>query len=304
MKIREWLFNFFHFNKQERNGIFVLCVIIVLLFVLKLVLPVFAGNHSEIQFITSEINLDSQLKIDSVNSSEVLVEPRVQKKEIVIELFVFNPNTISEEDAQKLGFTGKLSHTLMNFRNKGGRFYKSEDLKKLYGMSESFYQILEPYILIPNTIKQKDSTIITNNKGFVKETKKQKVVIDLNSADSLSIVELRGIGPAFTKRILKYRKILGGFHSINQLKEVYGMNDSLFQQLSSQTTVNSENITKIPINVIDITELKAHPYFTYQTASAIINYRNKHGKLTPLSIKEIGIFNDEKLNLIMPYLSF
>lgn len=303
MKIKEWLFNFFHFNKQERNGVFMLCVIVVLLFVLKLLLPVFAGNDANIQFITTEIKNQSQFVIDSVTSKEVFEEAKIKTNEVAAELFVFNPNTISENDAQKLGFTVKLSHTLANFRNKGGRFSKAEDLKKLYGMTEALFHTLEPYILIPIAVKQKDSAVMIN-KWTVKEPKKVKPIIDLNSADSLSIVELRGIGPAFTKRILKYRKILGGFHSINQLKEVYGMNDSLFQLLSSQTIVNPQNLSKIPINAIDVNSLKAHPYFTYQSAFAVINYRSKHGKLSPATIKELGIFTEEKLNSILPYLSF
>lgn len=303
MKIKEWLFNFFHFNKQERNGVFMLCVIVVLLFVLKLLLPVFAGNDANIQFITTEIKNQSQFVIDSVTSKEVFEEAKIKTNEVAAELFVFNPNTISENDAQKLGFTVKLSHTLANFRDKGGRFNKAEDLKKLYGMTEALFHTLEPYILIPIAVKQKDSAVMIN-KWTVKEPKKVKPIIDLNSADSLSIVELRGIGPAFTKRILKYRKILGGFHSINQLKEVYGMNDSLFQLLSSQTIVNPQNLSKIPINAIDVNSLKAHPYFTYQSAFAVINYRSKHGKLSPATIKELGIFTEEKLNSILPYLSF
>jgi len=128
--------------------------------------------------------------------------------------------------------------------------------------------------------------------------------VEINSADSLSIVFLKGIGPGFTKRIIKYRTMLGGFHSINQLKEVYGMTDSLFLILTSQIQLYPNAVTKIPINAIDFNSLRKHPYFNFQLAQAIINYRLKHGKLTEEDIKALGMFSDEKLKLILPYLSY
>lgn len=304
MKIREWLFNFFHFNKQERNGVFILCVIIAVLFLIKLLIPVLAGDKSEVQFITVDVKKGDDERSSNGAQAESLSERKISTKDANQELFVFNPNTISANDAQRLGFSVKLSRTLINFRNKGGKFCKTEDLKKLYGMPQSLYQTLEAYVLIPTTNKDRDSVKQVVSKGLIIHKKEVKPLLDLNTADSLSIVELRGVGPAFTKRILKYRKLLGGFHSLVQLKEVYGMNDSLYTTISSQSIVNTDNFTKIPINAIDISSLRSHPYFTYQMASAIINYRNKHGKLTEKIIKDLGIFNEEKLNKILPYLSY
>ena len=98
--------------------------------------------------------------------------------------------------------------------------------------------------------------------------------------------------------------MLGGFHSINQLKEVYGMTDSTFALLSSQIKVDEQTISKIPINAIDFNSLRKHPYFNFQSAQAIVNYRLKHGKLTESDIRSLGVFSDEKLSLILPYLSY
>jgi DNA uptake protein ComE-like DNA-binding protein len=98
--------------------------------------------------------------------------------------------------------------------------------------------------------------------------------------------------------------MLGGFHSVNQLKEVYGMNDSLFMNLTSQIKLDANSITKIPINVIDFNSLRKHPYFNFQTAQAVVNFRLKHGKFTEQSFRDLGIFSDEKLRLILPYLSY
>jgi DNA uptake protein ComE-like DNA-binding protein len=215
--------------------------------------------------------------------------------------FVFNPNTISLNEALKLGLSKKTGNILLHFREKGGKFYKPEDLKKLYGMTP------EAYILIPDTKPktEKDSAQLEIPvKKFAEKSKYEKQLIDINTADSLSIVYLKGIGPSFTKRIIKYRTLLGGFHSVNQLKEVYGMTDSLFINLSAQIQLNKNNITKLPINVIDFNTLRKHPYFNFQTAQAIINYRFKHGKLSEQDMLDFGIFSPEKLALILPYLSY
>ncbi len=299
-KIKLFFFNFFHFNKQERNGVFVLFVILALLFSVKLLMPVFVSNDDKVTFNSeslSQINPNDTLIIETlpIVKSE---KNSFQEKE----LFVFNPNTINSEEALKLGFSKKLTATLINFRNKGGKFFKPEDLKKLYGLSPKLFQSLESYILIPNNKKEfnRDST---NFKSFPKKSY-TKTILELNTADSLSIVYLKGIGPSFTKRIIKYRNMLGGFHNINQLKEVYGMTDSLFLILNSQVQIDKSKLSSIPINVIDLNSLRKHPYFNFQTAQAIINFRFKHGKLTEKDIIDLGIFNSEKLSVILPYFTY
>lgn len=307
-KLKSFLFNFFHFNKQERNGVFVLCVIIVVLFAVRLLLPYFGNNSSNVQLMTINIQSSTHgveenkhLKknnksgFDSAQPDEIISNQR----------FVFNPNTVTEDDAQKLGFSKKLSGTLINFRNKGGKFFKPEDLKKLYGMSPKLFEELESYILIPNSKKEYKRDSAFSNKPTTYEKKTfTKELVELNTADSLSIVFLKGIGPGFTKRIIKYRTMLGGFHSVNQLKDVYGMNDSLFLLLSAQIKLDPNALTKIPINAIDFNSLRKQPYFNFQSAQAVINFRLKHGKLTEADMKGLGIFSEEKLRLILPYLTY
>lgn len=306
-KIKSFLFNFFHFNKQERNGVFILCVIIILLFAVRLLLPYFGNNSSNVQLMTinvqSPINAIDEDKSFIKNSNKSDFNKESPDKIISKQLFVFNPNTVTSEDAQKLGFSKKLSATLINFRNRGGKFFKPEDLKKLYGLSPKLFEELESYILIPKKEYKRDSVYENKPRTYEKKTY-AKELVELNTADSLSIVFLKGIGPGFTKRIIKYRTVLGGFHSVNQLKEVYGMNDSLFLSLSSQIKLDPTALVKIPINAIDFNSLRKHPYFNFQLAQAIVNFRLKHGKLTEADMKGLGVFSEEKLRLILPYLSY
>jgi len=88
------------------------------------------------------------------------------------------------------------------------------------------------------------------------------------------------------------------------LKEVYGMTDSTFKLLNSQIKIDPNTISKIPINSIDFNSLRKHPYFNFQTAQAVVNYRLKHGKITEQNFKDLGVFSEEKLQLILPYLSY
>ncbi len=98
--------------------------------------------------------------------------------------------------------------------------------------------------------------------------------------------------------------MLGGFHNMKQLKEIYGMTDSLFILLSNQTQIDKAKLVLIPINTIDLSELRKHPYFNFQSAQVIINFRLKHGKLIEKDIIDLGIFNSEKLSVILPYLAY
>ena len=305
-KIKSFLFNFFHFNKQERNGVFVLCVIIVVLFSVRLIIPFIWYNSSNVQLMTINVQSSaSGIEEGKQNFAPIAKEGKESDNKISNQRFVFNPNTVSEEDAQKLGFSKKLSATLINFRNKGGKFFKPEDLKKLYGLSPKLYEELESYVLIPNTKNEykRDSSFVNKSRSYEKKTF-VKELVELNTADSLSIVYLKGIGPGFTKRIIKYRTMLGGFHSVNQLKDVYGMNDSLFLTLSSQVKLDATALVKIPINAIDFNSLRKHPYFNFQSAQAIVNFRLKHGKISETDVIGLGVFSEEKLRLILPYLSY
>lgn len=301
-RFRNWLAGFFYFNKQERNGIFLLCVILGLVILLRLILPVLLDGQHPVKNMTLEPEapvVNEKHEVVQHSNSETFEKTEHKQSE----RFVFNPNTLSAEDARALGFPEKLSATLINFRNKGGKFYRAQDLKKLYGMSPKLYAALESYILIPEHKSAFHRDTVYPKQSYPKRVF-PKSVLELNSADSLAIVYLKGIGPGFTKRILKYRTLLGGFHSVEQLKEVYGMNDSTFTILASQISVDKSQLTKIPINAIDLQSLRKHPYFNFQTAQAIINYRSKHGKLTEADLLSLGVIPAEKLALILPYMQY
>ncbi len=296
----QFLSSYFGFNKQQRNGLFVLVILILTLFVLRLSLshfikpePLLIADFSNIQFPESNssftYNDTSKTKRNNPSSGT---------------LFVFNPNTVTKEQLLKLGFKDKTANIFLNYRNKGGHFNKKEDVKKVYGISESFYTKLEPFILLENDAKKIPSQNSTGPVASVAPTTavRSKTKLELNSADSLQLLELRGIGPAFTKRILKYRSLLGGFVSVNQLSEVYGMEDELFQSLKNEVSINPSLARKIDLNNENFKELNKHPYLSYEDMKAIFNYRRKNGPINSLEqVKEI-ISDETAYNKLLPYL--
>lgn len=178
--------------------------------------------------------------------------------------FNFDPNTIDENNMKLLGFNEKQIQTIMNYRNKGGKFYKPQDLEKIYSISKEFYQKLEPYVTIEsqkNQFSKADSTIS----------------IELNSCSVKQLTKIKGVGNYYANRIIKYRDLLGGYALKEQLMEVYGMKKELYLKIEKCIDIDNNKIKKISLNFADLKELSKHPYIDYKLAKKIINHRSKKG---------------------------
>jgi DNA uptake protein ComE-like DNA-binding protein len=219
-------------------------------------------------------------------------------------LFPFDPNTVTEEELGRLGFSNKLTHTLLNYRSKGGKFRIPSDLKKLYGMHEEQYQQLEPYIKIATADKAIDKNSI-GREAYKTALPKALPIIELNSADSIALLEVKGIGPAYASRIIKYRQLLGGYVHITQLKEVYGMDSARYSAIVGQLKVNTSSVIKININAATVEALRKHPYMrNFATANALVNYRKQHGDFKELDdMKKCLLIKEELYNKFAPYVS-
>jgi len=203
---------------------------------------------------------------------------------------------LPSEQWSKMGLKDWQIKIIKKYEAKGGKFYSKEDFKQMFCISPSEYTILEPYISIP---EKKSEYPERGNE--VKEIKK-KVLVDLNQADSVTLLGLYGIGPAFAKRIIKYRNLLGGFYSKNQLLEVYGFNQDKLDQIDSYCEVNPGGIKRININTVRTEELKKHPYMDYYTAKAIVDQRILVGRFTKMEqIKTIPLIHDELFNKMEHY---
>ena len=132
---------------------------------------------------------------------------------------------------------------------------------------------------------------------------KKALSFELNTADSLDLVQLYNIGPVVARRILKYRSLLGGYVRREQLREVYGIDSARYNDIAPHLTVDPSLITPIDINTADIDRLKRHPYLDYYQAKAIIRLREERGAYAGVrDILNIPIIDSETFTRIEPYL--
>lgn len=227
-----------------------------------------------------------------------------------IQLFSFNPNTATAGDWKKLGVREKTIKTIQNYISKGGKFFRKEDLKKIYGFSKEDYLRLENYIVIEekyeirNEKYEKKQEATFENPETSNKKSETKFQVEINTADSAEWTKLKGIGEKFASRIIKYRNLLGGFVSIKQVAEVYGIKEDLFKQIEPNMVLKNTQIQKININTAEWKQLAKHPYIRGEIASQIISYRNFEGEFKSIDeLKKLSVFTDESLQKISPYLT-
>ena len=143
-------------------------------------------------------------------------------------------------------------------------------------------------------------------KQFPKVEKLAKgTIIELNTADSSLLKKIPGIGSSFAKRIISYKNILGGYHRVEQLQEVYGMYEELYEQIVPYIEINPNEISRIAINSSSLDKLRAHPYLNFYQAKAIIEMRKKKGKVEKIEeLKLLEEFSEEDIARVLPYLEF
>jgi len=127
--------------------------------------------------------------------------------------------------------------------------------------------------------------------------------LDVNQADSSDWEALRGIGPVLTARILRYRELLGGFYSLQQISEVYGIDSALFQQILPELCVSTDSLKLMDVNRASFKDLLRHPYLGFEVVKAICNYRDRNGPLTQTGVLHTaGIIPDSVWTRVNQYL--
>jgi competence protein ComEA len=318
--VKELLAAYFTFSKKERRGITTILVLIVLLALAPLVFPFFI-KHKTIDPTTFKKELETlQIKEPDSNTTYTkqrynnynrdddnyppYYQPASKSEYNKGELFYFDPNTASTTDWKRLGLRDKTINTIQNYLSKGGHFYKPEDIGKIWGLHKDEVERLLPYVQIG--AKQNTNSYSATNYSPKTEYKKEKAaltVIDINTADTTVLIALPGIGSKLAQRIINFRNKLGGFYSVAQVGETFGLPDSTFQKIKPRLEISTNTLQQFNINTATIDELKVHPYIKYNIANAIVQYRNQHGNFSNVAaIKNIMIITDEVYNKIAPYL--
>lgn len=289
-----FLKQYFVFSKSERNGIYVLLVLIALaLFAPKVYRLINPPQPIDFSITT--------LAAAQPNSPAFASDSTLQKiAQQQAELFVFNPNIADSLTLVSLGFAPKTARSIVNYRSKGGKFKKPEDLYRIFNVDSNFISTLLPYVQLD--AEEEYQSQFKPNQYAAKE-KKAFVPVELNTADSLQLVSLYGIGPKMASKIIDYRNRLGGFFRVEQLTEIWGIDEFLLEELNGKIYVDVSKVKYLPINSITYDELKLNPYLRFKTASAIINYRKHHGAFKRVEdLKQVILLPDSTYQKLLPYL--
>jgi len=303
-----------HFTRKERNGIMLICILIVFIaFLPDIYSWLFPQRMSSYSLQSVEIK---KLQVSSTDSADVEKNPfrndgvstHMEETDLTdhnSSIFYFDPNTLSPEQWKKLGLRDKTILTIQKYISKGGRFRKPDDIRKIWGISPALVEKLVPYVSIKEPEEKSRNSF---QQAVVKEhnefPRHRTASADINLADSSQFEQLPGIGPKLAARIVAFRSKLGGFHSIEQVAETFGLPDSVYRKIQPLLVNTQTEVNKININQAPPETLKAHPYIRYALANAIVQYRKQNGNFTRVEdIKKIMMVDENLYRKIAPYLA-
>ena len=297
--MRKWILHHFNFTKSEFNGILTLFVLIMLVMAAPSLYSWFDTDDQDLLDVDTiaKLNLVERLKAPPKASTAFKRNVRLSAPK----LHVFDPNTLDQQGWEAFGLSPRQAKAIINYKLKGGIFRKAEDLQKMYTIKPELYEQLKSYVHI------KDTTNLSSRKRHTTTTYpgKSTEVYEINSLDTVQLQAINGIGPAFARRIFKYRERLGGFAAVDQLLEVFGIDSVRFAGIAPQIRVDAGLLKKININTADFETLRQHPYLRYKQVNAIIEYRKQHGNYSSFAdLKKVAILPAETVDKLVPYFSF
>lgn len=295
------------FSRIERNGIVILLSLIFLLILVGKLIPLFIHEDST-DFSKWEAEVKTYLdKTEEHESSGVILHPEA-----------FDPNEVDSISLVNMGLPLQVISNWIRYLEKGGRFRGKDGVKKIYGMTSGLFEQLDSFIIFPQKSYASVNRASTNSglkpvSGLVRgslfrnnvqpDPKPVLILIELNRADSLQLIEVRGIGAILASRIIRYRNLLGGYYAVSQLKEVYGMREENFTAVAPFLAVDSSLVKPFNINFSTVQELGRHPYVGYRSARMVVKLRDKTGKFaSPDDLS--SIISVDSLARLVPYLKF
>lgn len=314
--------DYFYFSKSQRRGIIMLISLILLVLLSTILMPYFIKNEDKAEAVTflkeveefkANLNQKERSRQNQYENYPDFHRSYSKKpyENTKYTLFTFDPNTADSAAFVRLGLKPFIAKNILKYRGKGGKFRKAEDFSKVYGISSEKAKELLPYIQLVEIKPTESKTTAYKSQNEIPEkpvyqdTENKSTVVELNSADTTALLAVKGIGRRYAKSILGYRRILGGFNSVEQIREVYGMQPENFEKIKPFLSTDPSLISKIYINKASVERLKSHPYLNFSKAKEIYELRREKGKLKNIDdLKKLQLLSAEDLLKIKPYLSF
>jgi DNA uptake protein ComE-like DNA-binding protein len=297
MKLRQIIREYFSFSKGERVGLMILIVLMIIILI-----------ADRLIFYFERPAIADRQRFDELVAE---LEQQQTDKQETGSYFFFDPNTIDSTTLEALALPFRVKQNLLKYRRRNGSFKTREDVRKIYGMNDSVYALIEKFI-----------DIKTNQSVSVTEFHKPRVIyrgrdaettvpdtgafipkVEINGAMATDLVKLYGIGPVLSERIIKYRNLLGGFYALGQMEEVYGLTPETLSGIADQLVIDSTALILININFAEAGELAKHPYLGWKDANRIIGYREKNGFIEDkIHLLKDSVLSSEIFKKVSPYL--
>lgn len=321
--MKKVLKDFFTFEKRGQKGLFVLVLILstqlLVLWLLNFYNPL---KNTSPNLIMVDPSLLDSLENQKYQYHETKAEEAFNEDIVTfhsykneVQRFKFNPNTIDENGWIKLGINKNQIRVITKYLQHGGHFDYPSEVLKIKAVPISVWNELIPYIeleaktsSLQNSMSLKDSinpSLVDKEKSKEERltTFRKNLNFEFNTCNRFNLQQLNLIDSVTIDKIIRYKKGLGGFVSLAQLYEMEGIDTTNFSLLKTHLTLDLMSIKTININNCSVSQLSKHPYLSYNVATALVNYRNAHGKYTQISdLKKCMAMNDQLLKKITPYL--
>lgn len=282
----------FKYSTSQRSGIFLLLALIIVFQLVYFFVdldPMETENNKEKQ---AWLSLQSEMD-KATEEKQTTATPKI---------YPFNPNFITDFKGYKLGMSVQEIDRLIAYRKTNKYVNSAQEFQAVTKVSDSLLKVIAPYFKFPDWVNNKKEF-----KAYQNSEKKEKVVVlDINEATQEDLKKIYGIGDALSERIIKEKQKLGGFMSMEQMNDVWGLSPEVIAQLNKNFKIKTVPVVKkIDINNATIKELMQLPYFKYALAKSIVTFRSmNNGIKSKEDLQKIKDFPVEKANIIVLYLEF
>ena len=305
------------FTDQQYRGLLILLPIAIVLVAIAVALELLPDAEQ-----VEVADLPAKQEVKEVNEAEV--------EEVVFK--EFDPNKFSYEELREAGLPKEVAVGVVRWRSYGKVYRVKEDLALVSGMTDSLYAMLKPYIVIdpsvaakPKEYERKERGEYSAEKSQPEQSKLPKTVslskpkpakeessfvhaeplVELNSADTTALISVNGIGSKSAAEIVKYRELLGGYHSVEQISELKCVTEQNYEKILQQIYCDSCEIRKIDINFAAPKVIARHPYVSAAALRKIIKQRQLKGGWSRIEeMVEDNILSEDEAKRLAPYLWF
>jgi len=290
---------YFWYSKSQRNGVFALLLLIVLLQVVIVLLD-------ELKFKTP-LKVDEkelaifQKQIDSLKELALIKKER--------KIFPFNPNYISDYKGEQLGMSLDEIDRLHHYRDKGKFVNSVKEFQYITKVSDSLLAIISPYFKFPDWVIERERMKASQKRNLnvvlsPKLSPKKELTLDLNIATVSDLLHAEGVSYELAERVVKYRNKLKGFTFKSQIQEVYGISSTeVYSLLQTFPELSKPTIKKINLNTASFKEVLSLPYIDYDLCIKLFDFKDEVAELQSIEeIKSIENFPVENYSRIILYL--